>query len=838
MNFCHRTCLAWLSVLATSLAPLAHGQSTITTLAGLAGSSGSADGGGASARFSSPTGVAIDGAGNVYVAESVNNTVRKITALGDVTTLAGTAGAAGSTDGVGSAARFRTPSAVAVDTAGNLYVADYGNHTIRKIAADGTVTTLAGSAGLSGSTDGTGAAARFASPGGVAVDGTGNVYVADTANCAIRMINSAGVVTTLAGAAGTFGSTDGTGAAARFFLPFGVAVDSSGNVYVADTSNSTLRKIAPGGAVTTLAGRAGQAGSADGLGPAALFRSPRAVTVGPTGTIYVADFANDTIRTVSAGGAVATLAGTAGIKGSGDADGPSASFRGPSGIAVDIGGNIYVADSGNHTIRRGLKPEAPSVTTQPISQTIIPGGTPTFTVAASGGGTLYYQWRKDGTNLAGQTSASLTLFNATTNQAGAYTVTVSNTTATVLSSPAVLTFYSNYTNTFLKGIARDALTGAARPNVNVSVAGTNIITGVNGDFLFNAVPALPVTLIATAGGYAPLSASLNLLVGITNQYEFALSPNISDPNSLRLVLTWGASPTDLDSHLITPAVNGQFYEIDYTDRGSVSTAPFANLDVDDVTSFGPETITITNTSPGIYTYFIHQFSSSGSFTTSGAAARIYTSVGLASTVNVPTAGSGRYWYVCQIDGQSKAVTILNFLSNSPPSLPSGPATLLSQPLSRTTTAGSNATFSVIASGSSPITYQWQRDGTNIADATNAVLYLPFVTRASSGALSVTVTNATGGAVSASAFLRVLGTTLLDPLQPQLGGGIRLRFGDLTGYPLTSQLATGFEVQTSTNLATTNWVRLTNALQVINGKIEVDDIAAPLHPRRFYRVIER
>ena len=270
----------------------------------------------------------------------------------------------------------------------------------------------------------------------------------------------------------------------------------------------------------------------------------------------------------------------------------------------------------------------------------------------------------------------------------------------------------------------------------------------------------------------------------------------------------------------------------------MSTAPFANLDVDDVTSFGPETITITNTSPGIYTYFIHQFSSSGSFTTSGAAARIYTSVGLASTVNVPTAGSGRYWYVCQIDGQSKAVTILNFLSNSPPSLPSGPATLLSQPLSRTTTAGSNATFSVIASGSSPITYQWQRDGTNIADATNAVLYLPFVTRASSGALSVTVTNATGGAVSASAFLRVLGTTLLDPLQPQPGGGIRLRFGDLTGYPLTSQLATSFEVQTSTNLATTNWVRLTNALQVINGKIEVDDTAAPLHPRRFYRVIER
>ncbi len=838
MNFCLRHWIGLLGVLTTCVAPLARGQSTITTLAGLPGSSGSVDGGGSSARFNSPTGVAIDAAGNVYVAESVNNTLRKITALGDVTTLAGTAGAAGSTDGTNSAARFRTPSAVAVDGAGNLYVADYGNHTIRKVTADGTVTTLAGTAGVPGSADGTGAAARFSSPGGVAADSAGNVYVADTANCTIRMITPLGVVTTLAGTAGSFGGADGSGAAARFFLPFGIAVDTSGNVYVADTSNSTLRKIAPGGAVTTLAGVIGQAGNADGTGAAALFRSPRAVAVGPTGNLYVADFANDVIRLVTAGGTVSTLAGTSGVKGSTDADGPSARFRGPAGISVDIAGNIYVADSGNHTIRRGLKPDAPTVTTQPISQTIIPGGTPTFTVAANGGGTLYYQWRKDGTNLVGQNGASLTLFNAITNQAGAYSVAVSNTTATAVSDSAQLSFYSNYTNTVLQGIARDALTGAPKPNVTVSVAGTNILTGVGGVFLFNAVPALPVTLIATAGGFAPFSANLNLLVGITNQYEFALSPNIGDPNSIRLVLTWGASPVDLDSHLLTPAVAGQFYEIDYAARGSVATAPFANLDVDDVTSFGPETITITNTSPGTYTYFIHQFSSSGALAGSGAAARIYTSSGLANTLIVPTTGAGRYWYVCQIDGQSKAVTVLNYLSNSPPSLPSGPATITSHPLSRTTTAGSNANFSVVAAGSGPITYQWQRDGTNIVDATNAVLSLPFVTRASGGVLNVLVTNASGGQVSASALLRVLGITQFDPLQPQPGGVVRLRFGDLGGYPLTSQLATGFEVQVNTNLATTNWSRLTNAFQVLNGKIEVDDTQAPQTPRRFYRVIER
>lgn len=824
---------AWL---AAALA--ASAQSTITNFAGLAGLAGSADGSASAARFTSPAAVAVDSSGNVYVVESVNNTLRVITALGDVTTLAGTAGVSGGTDSTNSAASFKTPSGVAVDTAGNIYIADYGNHTIRKVTAAGSVSTLAGLAGSAGSADGPGATARFSSPAGVAVDSAGNVYVADTANSTLRKITSGGVVSTLAGTAGSFGSADGTGAAAQFFLPFGVAVDSGGTVYVADTYNQTIRKVTAGGVVTTFAGLKGAPGSADGTGTAAQFRSPRSVAVDSAGNVFVADYDNDVIRKISASGVVITLAGMAGSQGSTDADGTSARFRGPSGVAVDIAGNLYIADSGNHTIRRGLKPSAPAISTQPVSQTIIPNGNVTFIVSATGGGTLYYQWRKDGTNLSGQVNASLTLFNAQTNQAGAYSVVVSNTTASVISQAAQLAFYTNFTNTVLGGVVVDALTGQPRPNVAVSIAGTNVTSGVNGTFLFNAVPALPVTLLGTLSGYAPFSDTLNLQVGVSNHYEFAISPQLTDANSFRLVLLWGASPTDLDSHLTTPLIGGQNYHVYYSDRGSVLSAPFANLDVDDVTSYGPETITITNFSPGTYTYYIHQYSSAGSFATSGSTARIYTSAGLLSTLPVPTTGSGRYWYVCQIDGQTKAVTVLNYLSNSPPATPSGPASITTQPLSVTATAGASTSFAVIASGGGPVYFQWRRDGTNITDATNSLLSLPFVSRASAGLLSVLVTNASGGEVSVGALLRVLGATQFDPLQPQPGGTVHLRFGDLGGFPLTTQNFAGFQVQVNTNLLTTNWVPLTNVFQVINGKIELDDPGALQQPRRFYRVIER
>jgi streptogramin lyase len=188
---------------------------------------------------------------------------------------------------------------VATDSAGNLYVADMDNSTIRKITPAGVVTTLAGSPGLDGSANGSGSSARFDSPYGVATDGAGNVYVADTFNFTIRKITPAGVVTTLAGSAGLYGSADGPGSTARFGVgPKGVATDSAGNVYVADTGNDTIRKITPAGLVTTLAGSATDfySGSADGIGIAARFNSPAGVATDSAGNLYVADTSNNKIR--------------------------------------------------------------------------------------------------------------------------------------------------------------------------------------------------------------------------------------------------------------------------------------------------------------------------------------------------------------------------------------------------------------------------------------------------------------------------------------------------------------------------------------------------------------
>jgi len=310
----------------------------VTTLAGN-GSQGSANGFGAAADFRGPFGVAIDGFGNMYVADTNNNRIRKITAAGEVTTLAGS-GNFEFTDGFGVNAQFRAPGGVAVDGAGNVYVADPFNHRIRKITAAGQVTTLAGN-GTAGIVDGAESTAQFSSPGGVAVDGAGNVYVADAGNNRIRKITATGQVTTLAG--------DGT--AAQFRFPGGVAVDGAGNVYVADTNNHRIRKITATGQVTTLAGN-GTAAFADGAGVNARFDLPYGVAVDGAGNVYVADTANHSIRKITATGQVTTLAGDGATAGIVNGTGAAARFNNPYGVAVDGAGNMYVADASNNRIRK------------------------------------------------------------------------------------------------------------------------------------------------------------------------------------------------------------------------------------------------------------------------------------------------------------------------------------------------------------------------------------------------------------------------------------------------------------------------------------------------------
>ena len=325
----------------------------VTTFAGLAGSTGSANGTGNAARFNGPVAVAIDNIGNIFVADTNNSTIRKITPARVVSTFAGLAGNDGSANGTGSTARFSFPSALAVDSANNIYVADTGNSTIRKITPARLVSTFAGLAGSPGSANGTGSAARFNFPSGVIVDraGTGNIYVGDTSNFTIRQITPAGVVTTLAGSPGMRGGTNGTGSAARFELPEGMAVDSAGNIYVADTDASTIRKITPGGVVSTFAGSFAKAGPQNGTGSAARFNLPTDVAVDSSNNVYVADSNNCTIRKITPAAVVTTLAGLA-SPGHTNGTGSAARFDFPQGVAVDSTGKIYVADSVESAIRK------------------------------------------------------------------------------------------------------------------------------------------------------------------------------------------------------------------------------------------------------------------------------------------------------------------------------------------------------------------------------------------------------------------------------------------------------------------------------------------------------
>ena len=228
--------------------------------------------------FNFPYHVAVDSSGNVYVADSANHLIRKITPLGVVSTLAGST--SGYADGTGSSAKFSSPDGVAVDSSGNVYVGDTGNNVIRKITPLGAVTTFA---------------TGFNHPNGVAVDSSGNVYVADTSNYLIRKITPLGVVSTLAGS--TRGYVDATGSSAKFYTPYAVAVDSSGNVYVGDTGIDVIRKITPLGVVSTLAGST--SGYADGTGSSAKFYTPIGITIDSSGNLYVADRNNATVRKIT-----------------------------------------------------------------------------------------------------------------------------------------------------------------------------------------------------------------------------------------------------------------------------------------------------------------------------------------------------------------------------------------------------------------------------------------------------------------------------------------------------------------------------------------------------------
>lgn len=709
----------------------------ISTFAGSAGISGSADGAGPAAQFDGPQGIVSDSAGNLYVTDTGNHTIRRITPGGVVTTFAGLAGVAGSEDGPGNSARLNRPRGIAIDSAANLYVTESGNNVVRKITATGVVSTFAtglafpdtidsvpagaygaiavdaqgnvyvsryvftdyytdaprlqdyyqayvgfitriapdgartdlkethsqryfdgrstndfisalvfdpqghligadgysilrfslspvssqpvAGDGTNGTLDGPAAGARFGFPLSLAYDRTGALYVGDTGNNTIRKLDPAGTVSTVAGVAMsvTADTLDGNGTAARLRLPTAIAVDVGGNIYVADSSANCIRKVNPQGVVSTLAGSPNNAGAVDGIGSAARFWSPRGIAVDLTGTVYVADTYNHTIRKISPGGEVTTLAGTAGVVGEQDGTGATAQFWNPYGVAVDQAGNLYVTS--RSTVRK-----------------INPAGL-TTTIAGSTMGDA------DGTG----STAQFTL---------PYGIAV-----------------DAHNNIFVTESPDSPGIGRIR-----KISPTGVVTTVAGG----------------AHGYADGNGT---------------AARFHDPFNLAV--------DSAGNLFVTDAVNQTIRKI--SPQGSVTT--IAGL-----------------------------FDAPGSSDGTGKEARFYYPQGIA----VDAAGAV---YVTSGTTIRRGVTA---------TLP----IITVQPISQTVAAGGSLQFSVTAGGTPTPLYQWNFNGSPIAGATNSTLNISPTRSSDAGDYTVVVSNALGAVTSGKATLTVSTTTPPPPGNSGSGGG--------------------------------------------------------------------
>lgn len=378
--------------------------------------------------INSANAMVLDGAGNLYVADFA--CVRKITPAGAISTLAGDAENPGYVDGIGEAARFRRLQGIALDTAGNLFVSDADNNVIRKISSAGAVSTFAGSATSEGSADGKGGAARFWSPAGIVADAEGFLYLADTSNGTIRKISADGTVTTLAGSPGrAAGSADGVGTAARFYSPSSIARDAAGILYVSDEGGATVRKITRDGVVTTLVGP--RRDTVDDISTPARVEDITGIAVDKGGNLYVTDSFRNVICKITPGGEVTTIAGQIGLGDLVDGVGGYARFLRPAGVTIDLSGVLFVAENGNRIVRKGVPTSVPSPpiflqSDRPSNSNLRLGSTISLVVAVESETPVRFQWFKDGVALPGATSDTLELLNVSEADEGTYSIIASN----------------------------------------------------------------------------------------------------------------------------------------------------------------------------------------------------------------------------------------------------------------------------------------------------------------------------------------------------------------------------------------------------------------------------
>ncbi|MBL9210291.1 MAG: immunoglobulin domain-containing protein [Opitutaceae bacterium] len=437
----------WLVALATDQLTAAEAPNSaeplaIVTLAGQI-DDGSADGFRGAASFYGAYAVAVSPDGNAYVSDYDNNTIRKITPDGLVTTFAGTPRQSGSNDGSGASARFRGPRGVAIDFAGNIYVVDSLNHTIRKITPDRTVSTFAGTAGSPGYVDGTGTAARFQFPECITVDRNQNVYVYDRGNRRVRKITAAGVVSTFSGS-GAPGHNDGAAAVATFDNVNGLAAAPDGRLLLAQTSAGIIRVLAPDGTASTFAGSRQRRGDIDGTGGQAAFREPWGLALDDAGNIFIADAGSGLIRKATPQGVVTTVAGSPERRDSVDGLGRQAGFDQPQGVAFDARGNLYVTDY--NCVRRSLR--VPTVTPLDQNITVRAGTTLRLRYRVSSDFspttvTIFHQGSPTERSLVlaepqdGELATVITPVTASTG--GTYTIAVANAAGTTLSRAILVT---------------------------------------------------------------------------------------------------------------------------------------------------------------------------------------------------------------------------------------------------------------------------------------------------------------------------------------------------------------------------------------------------------------
>ena len=674
----------------------------VTTLAGSVGISGSQDGTGTAARFAYPWGIGIDGSGNLYIADINNQTIRKITPAGLVSTLAGLVNNAGSTDGTGSAARFHFPTGVAVTASGNIAVTDSGGNTIRLITPAGVVTTLAGSPSAADGADGTGAAAHFNRPSGVAADGSGNLYVADSYNATIRRIAAGGVVTTLAGTATIPEVVNGSASVARFDYPVGLARDAGGNAYVTDWLGHTVRKVTPAGVVSTIAGTAGTNGSHDGVGTAALFDTPMGIAVDASGVLYVADSANATIRKIAADGTVTTLAGTAGATGTQDGIGAAARFDSPQGIAIDGSNNLYVADTNNHTIRK-----------------ITPAGVvSTFAGAAGVSGA------QDGALAAARFSYPSAI--CVEANGAVYVADSVNSTIRKISGGIVSTLAGSAGNFGSADGIGAAASFYSPGGVAVDGSGNVFVSDSNNHLIREISPAGVVT---TIGGAVEVNNAIDG-VGLTAQFNTPMGIASDAAGNLLIADTYNHVIRTGVPHFTALAIGSGPQSQSVTATSSV---------VFSVTASGTGTLSYQWKFNGA------NLSDQGGISGSSTASLTLT------TVQVAQAGT---YSVVVTDATLHTAT-----SSATLAVSATAPTITAQPASQTVALGSAASFSVTATGAP--TYQWTFNGAALSGATNASYAIASVQLSSAGAYRVIVTNGGGTATSAAATLTVVAPPTID-----------------------------------------------------------------------------